>query len=256
MSLVAYAIRTCLWRALYGETYAEDRVHDSSVAALDEMVSGDARPFLIVSTDDDAFEMTGHDFAAPMRKLDVVIEIVVATVQRVGGDGEEPGLAISIAETDDGFETLVNFISRQVFRVMQVGEGPFAELFRVFTPGDKRITAKRGADTKPRYAARQIVITCDTLAEPDFGVDPEGAWADLIAAMDADEILGPLAADLRKEIVGDARPEWRHLQARLGLTRKSQLALGVGPFLPGEAPAPFVAATIESTQGDRIVTGE
>lgn len=245
MSLVAFAVRTCLWRALLDKTYAEDRVHDSAVAALDALLSDDARPFIVVSTDDDSGEVSGHAFTDAPRKLDVVIEIVVASVENVGPP-DAPDYQLVIPATDDGFETVVNFIGRQVMRVIQADDRPFAELFRALTPGDKRFTSKRGAETKPRYAARQIVITCDTLCEPAFGEAPSEIWGDLVAAMEADTILAPLAPKLAAEIMGEALPNWRKLQAAMGWTRSGQFAVGLGPQLPGEAPADLVAATIEA----------
>jgi hypothetical protein len=245
MSLVAFAVRTCLWRALLGKTYAEGRVHDSAVAALDALLSDDPRPFIVVSTDDDSGDVSGHAFSEAPRKLDIVVEIVVASVENVGPP-DMPDYQLVIPATDDGFETVVNFIGRQVMRVIQADDGPFAELFRTFTPGDKRFTSKRGAETKPRYAARQIVLTCDTLCEPSFGVPPEGVWADLVAAMHADDILAPLAPKFATEITGETLPDWRKLQAAMGWTRAGQFAVGLGPQLPGEPPADFDTATIEA----------
>jgi hypothetical protein len=253
MSLTAFAVRTCLWRALYGRTYAEARVHDSTVQPIADMLSSDPRPFLIVSTDDDEGQVEGHRFSEAGRKLDVVIEIVVAAVHNVGGS-DEPDYQLVIPATDDGFETTVNFIGRQVMRVMQADDSVWADLFRAFTPGDKRMTSKRGAETKPRYAARQIVIACDTLCEPDFGEEASDEWARLIAAMQDDEILAPYAPLLAAEIRGEVLPDWRRLQAALGTTRAGLFAVGLGSQLPGEAPAPLSQATIEGDQITVVVT--
>lgn len=253
MSLTAFAIRTCLWRALYGRTYAEARVHDSEVQPIADMLSTDPLPFLIVSTDDDSAEVEGHRFSDAGRKLDVVIEIVVAAVHNVGGDGA-PDYKLIIPATDDGFETTVNFIGRQVMRVLQADDGVWADLFRSFTPGDKRMVSRRGAETKPRYAARQIVLTCDTLCEPPFGEAPADEWARLIGAMQADDILAPYAPVLTAEITGEALPDWSRLQAQLGATRAGLAAVGLGPFVPGEAPATLQQATIVADSGTIVVT--
>lgn len=250
MSLVAYAIRTCLWRALLGRTLAGDRVHDSAVTELSELLDSDPRPFIIVSTDDDEGEVSGNDYLTiGERKLDVVIEIAVGSIENVG-TAAEPNYAIRLASSDDGFETTVDFLGRQVLRVLQAGEGVFADLFRAFTPGRKRIMRRRGAGTNPRFAARQIVLTCDPLHEPAFGEAPEAEWADLVAAMRADPVLTIQADLLAAEIVGDALPEWEQLRARLGVTRAGLRAVGLGGYLPGEAPAVFEQAEIAMEHGD------
>lgn len=245
MSLVAYAVRTCLWRALRGKTYAEDRVHDSSLSAIGTLVHSDPKPLLIVSTDDDSGAFEGARLSAAARKLDIVIEIVVGSAVEIG-----PGeVRMQVPATDEGFEQSLDFLTRQIFRVIQVDDSPFAEIFRGLACGDKRFTSIRGGDTTPRYAARQIIITCDTVNEPAFGEPPQGVWADLVAAMAADEMLEPFAAVLEAEIIGEAVPEWRRLQAAMGWTRGVQRAVGLGPEIPGEAPAPFTEATIEAGPG-------
>jgi hypothetical protein len=253
MSLTAFAIRTCLWRALYDRTYAETRVHDSEVQPIADMLSVDPKPFLIVSTDDDAGQIEGHRFTEAGRKLDVVIEIVVASVHNVGGDGE-PDYKLIIPATDDGFETTVNFIARQVMRVMQADDSIWADLFRSFTPGNKQMVSKRGAETKPRYAARQIVITCDTLCEPEFGVDAADEWARLIGVMQEDAILAPYAPVLAAEIRGEAMPQWKRLQAALGTSRAGHAALGLGGLVPGEPSGTFDQATIAGDHVTVVVT--
>jgi hypothetical protein len=100
-----------------------------------------------------------------------------------------------------------------------------------------------------RFAARQIVLNVTPLHEPEFGRAPSGAWAGLIAAMRADDILSAFADGLEEEITGTAIPDWARLKARLGLTGVGASAVGIGPYLPGEAPAP---ASKLSSDGDHL----
>lgn len=244
MSLVAYAVRTCLWRALHGSTMAGERVYDSAVTAIEDLVNQDPRPFIVISTDDDESEHDGHQLADGTRKLDVVIEIAVGSVANVG-TATAPDYALVLASSDDGFEAVVDFLGRQVTRVAQVSQNPFAEIFRALTPGSKKVTRKRGAGTTPRFAARQIVLTCGTVSEPPFGEAPDGEWARLVETMQADEYLQDQAGLLRSHIVGDEIPDWDRLRAALGATRGVLAAAGLGAVLPGEEPAPFAEATIE-----------
>ncbi|MBX9740511.1 MAG: hypothetical protein K2X62_10575 [Beijerinckiaceae bacterium] len=232
MSLVAYAVRTTLWRALLGKTYAQDRVYDSQVAPIDETVQEQPEPLIIVATDDEACDVSGHDYLGASRDLDVVIEIALASELRRGG-------GMNIPHTDEGLEMALNFMTRQVMRVLQAEDDPWAELFRTFALSTKKMAARRGASVEKgvRFAARQIVLTIAPLHEPEFGRAPSGAWTELIAAMRADDILSVFADGLEEEIVGTAISDWARLKARLGLTGAGASAVGIGPYMPGEAPA-------------------
>lgn len=233
MSLVAYAIRTTLWRALLGKTYAQDRVYDSQVAPIDETVQDQPEPFIIIATDDETSDVSGHDYLGASRDLDVVIEIALASeLRRDGG--------INIPHTDEGLEMALNYMSRQVMRVLQADEDPWAELFRTFALSTKKMAMRRGASVEKgvRFAARQIVLSVAPLHEPEFGRAPSGAWAELIAAMRTDDILSVFADGLEEEITGTAIPDWARLKARLGVTNAGASAVGLGPLEQGEAPAP------------------
>ena len=72
------------------------------------------------------------------------------------------------------------------------------------------------------------------MAEPEFGIEPEGAFARLLAMMEADEYLAKDAPLLRRMIVGDLLPDWRRAQIDIGLTDASYLALGLGPLFRPE----------------------
>ncbi len=256
MGLLPFAIRLTLWRALYGATYAGPNVFDSVVGAL-EMVGDDdveRRPLITVVTDEE--KIAAHDgrdwLTAGNREIDVVIEMAIFTAMKdsVGAD---------IPHTDEGCEQALNYLGRQIMRVLQVDEGgSWGDLFRTFAGNVVKVDEKRGASTEKgqRIAARQVVITYrPTIGEPRFGVDPEHEWARLIEAMEGDEILQDMAAGLAAEIKGVAIPDWAQLQARIGLPRATMTALGLGPMPPGqlsdppEAPATVTQAT---TQGDHI----
>lgn len=249
MSLIAYAVRTCLWRALLDRTLAEGRVYDSSVSTLDDLLKGDPKPFIVVSDDGGSGRVEGHQYAAADRKLDIIVELVVGSAVQVG-DGYE----LRVPATDDGFEMSLELIERQIMRVMQADDNVFAELFRALTPGGKRFVIIRGGDTTPRYAARQLTLTCETVNDPPFGEPPQEDWARLVEAFADDEILAPFAPILTSQIIGEPLPDWRKLQAAMGWTRRTQHAVGLGPQIPGEAPAPFVEAEIEAGPGTVTVT--
>ena len=61
------------------------------------------------------------------------------------------------------------------------------------------------------------------------GAEPEGVWADLLAAMEVDEELADLARYWRQLIAGTIVPEWRQAQAALGLTQAGIRGIGIAP---------------------------
>lgn len=254
MGLLAFAIRLTLWRALFGATYAGPNVFDSVVGAI-EMVGEDdveKRPVLTVATDEEAATLNDHNHLAAEREIDVVIEMAIWTAIK-----DKAGFEIS--HLDDGLEMALNYLGRQVMRILQVDDGtPWSDLFRTFAGQVTKITAKRGgsAEKGERIAARQIVMTLKpTIGEPAFGVAPTHEWARLIEAMQADAMLTDMAAGLAAEIEGTAIPDWARLQAAIGHPRATITALGIGPLPPDDAtdpPEEPADVTKATTQGDHI----
>lgn len=242
MSLVALALRTTLWRALRGQTMAGDRVYDSQVAPIADFLAVDAggpSPFISISTDDETADYDGtHNYVGADRSMDLVLEMALASAQ-----ADPAGL--EIPHTDEGLELSLNYLGRQVQRVLQV-DSEWGDLFRAFSHQTVRSTTRRGAASEgTRYAARQVILTYKPLFEPEFGMEPYGEWARLLAAMAGDEFLGRNAEGLRLSILGEAIPTWARMQSTLGATRSGLVTLGLGPFLPAIAPALLRKATIE-----------
>ncbi|KAB1069256.1 hypothetical protein [Methylobacterium planeticum] len=239
MSIIAYAIRTCLGAALVDKTLAQGRVYDSAVQPIEEMVNKQgAKPFIVISTDDEKLEVKGWATLDAPRSINIVIEIAVGGIVQVDIPPEEGGgqaLRLDIPHTDEGLETALNMIGRQIWREIQVG-GPWSDLLREIAFWPKEISITRGANAEQgiRYAARQYVIQADTIAEPDFGAEPEGSIARLLALMAADPRLSKDVPLLEGMIVGEPLPEWRRRQADLGLSAASYRALGLGPLFAPE----------------------
>lgn len=228
MSLAAYAIRTCLWRALYEHTSAGKLVFDSSINPLEELLKGTPAPVIVISTEDEnsgAEGITGFSFTSADRELTLIIEIAIGTAMK-----DRAGYLIE--QTDDGLEQNINYLVRQVQRVMQVDMGDWSDLFRSFVCNVKRFQSRRGTGGEGvKFAARQIQIVCEPLAEPDFGVTPYGEWLRLVNAMKADaEMFADEAPGFEAEIIGEVIPSWAQLQARLGFRRGAMAGVGVGPL--------------------------
>lgn len=261
MSLVSLAIRICLERTLSGRTYAENRVYDSQITPVDQTVQAGQKPLIIISTDDDTSEIERWGFLCPSsRKLEIVIDMVLATFVRAqvgSGDGQ---LEIIIPHTDAGMEASLSFMQHQVLRAISDGIDPWAELLKEFINTPQKMIGRRGAGAEKgiRFAARQLVITCDPIPEPDFGetIPPDGPWGKLLALMDADLELNELAVLLRAEIeAGSDLPSWRRFQASRGWTDAQVRNAGFAPVdetETGEAPV-LAEATIEGQGSEATV---
>lgn len=257
MSLVATAVRLTLCEALKAKTLAGLRVYDSNIGPLDDFFKkGDASsPVITVATDDQTATFDAMSYTTASRELAVVIEMAIAQPVDVAVGGD---VTVTVPHTDRGLELSLDVMSRQIMAVLQADRGTWAELFKAFAGKPTKLTSKRGAGWEhgERFAARQIVITFDPVHEPIFGQAPaETFWADLVTALRTVDAESSAIADLiEKAVVCVEVPTWARLQADLGLTTAAMEAVGLGPYLPGEAPA---TANVVTSDGDHLeVTAE
>lgn len=259
MSLVALAMRLTLTQALAGKTLAGAAVYDSNVVDLDKLIAKDETKLVItIATDEQEGTFDGYAYDISRRKLDLVIEIAAAQgiVEEIPSENEnappDTALLVEVKPSDAGLEMIVDLIVRQIMATMQAGDG-WADLFRTVAGMPVKFTSKRGAgwEKGPRFAARQIVITYEPLAEPPLGLPPAFFWARLITKFEEQEgKLAEYAPLLAKIIEGTPIPEWRQLQADLGLSDDAARAHGAGAQSgTGEEPEP--AAELAS-DGDHL----
>jgi hypothetical protein len=239
VNLTAIAVRIAAVQALTGATFAAGRVFDSSFDQIDTLALNTKMPVITVLTDDDKLTIAGRDVLAADRDLQIVIEIAVATRLVVAQGGEDIE-AIEVPPTDANLEATVNIMGRQALRALFAADGFWADLFRSFVTSVKTIESVRGAEVKNgiRYAARALVITVDTIADPPFGQPPEEGtpWAVIIASMKADARLAKLGALLEAEASG-AAADWKVAKAALGLTADEALAMGIVPLVEDDGQA-------------------
>ncbi|WP_404291540.1 hypothetical protein ACD578_05375 [Microvirga sp. RSM25] len=255
MSLVSFAIRICLERALVDKTYAEERVYDSQITPTNETVPKGQKPLIILSTDDDKSDIREWDLLRGQRDLEVVIEMVLATFVKAKGGPDQ--IEVIIPHTDAGMEASLGFMQRQVMRALMDPLDPWAELLKEFMGRINRTLGRRGASAEKgvRYAAKQLVLVCDPIFEPDFGetIPPDSPWGRLIALMEADAELVDLALVLRAEIEnGNDLPSWRRFQASRGWTDARVRNAGFAPVdttEAGEAPV-AIEGTVEDQNAD------
>ncbi len=251
MSLARLAMRIAAARALRGATFAESRVYDSAIAPIDETIAEERQPILIVTTDDHEMEVTGRDLFHGTVACDLVIEAAIAA--RVEVPGEDGGESIiTIPHTDEGMELALDLMEHQVMAALVRERTPWSRVWMNLVPRISRRLSRRGASVEKgvRFAARQIVLTCDLIEAPTDGapVAAGTAWADVIEIMGADADLAPIAQMLRSEIEGQPLADWRRAANMLGIHLKTADVIGLGPVLD-LAQDPQPATEVDVTGG-------
>jgi hypothetical protein len=226
MSLVGLALRIVTVKALLGKTFADERVFDSQIAPLDALENGPA-PLIVVYTDDEEDAISGGDLFAPDRSLALIIHTAVASqVEAKAGSA-----SLEIPHTDEGLEASLDLMRFDIIHALQTGDDIWCDLWSRLVVDKKAMSVRRGASVRKglRFAARELVLTVDTVAEPAPGIDRE-LWNDLDAAMRTDaDLIGVADLIASRVTIGAAWPNWRQTAAVLGLSRKASMALGIAP---------------------------
>jgi hypothetical protein len=267
MSIIRPILRMCAVAALRERTWAEDRVFDSDNTPLaDALVNdpGTAKPYITVYTDEDTRTgIEGRDIYGAARSVSLVLEIGVASAVRVEGTDE---VEIELPATDAGMELSVDMVETQAVAAL-IGDprSAWGELLRRIVVGIQRAPSQRGgsAEKGTRWAARQVVLVCDVIADPPPGtVLPEDhvVRAFITMAKTAPPEVRLAGAGEIIENILNATPAWpwEQAQAWLGLTEKAVRGIGVGSPLDIDAEAELERTTLrdEDRNVDTEVTGE
>jgi hypothetical protein len=226
-------------RALKGATLAGERVFDSAIDPIDQTIAEKRQPILIVMTDDHDVEITGRDLTYGDARCDLVIEAAIAArVEVPVADGEGNITTIAIPHTDEGMELVLDMIEHQVLAALTRERTDWSRVWMKLVPRISKRLSRRGASTENgvRFAARQIVITCDLTEPPMAGaaIQAGTAWDDVLTVMSEDDALLPVASMLRAEIEGEPATDWQRAANILGVTLETAAALGIGQALDDE----------------------
>jgi len=197
MSLSRLALRIVTVAALRGRTWAGEAVRDSAIPPIDVAARDERRPVLSVYTDDGEATPRNGDLLSGQPAFSLVIESAVTAQMRPHGEWVIPA-------TDAGMETTLDLLDRQIRRALMDPDHAWARLWRSLVGEVRGLRSLRGAgdDKGMRFAARQMEIQVTTLADPRPGSAATGVWADLLARLEADRCLAPLASVVRAEIEG------------------------------------------------------
>jgi hypothetical protein len=147
-------------------------------------------------------------------------------------------------------------MEHQVTRALTRDDGAWARAWMKLVPRVTRRLSRRGASSENgvRFAARQLVLTCDLVDTPAVGADipPCTAWGEVLALMEADQTLAPIAAMLREQIEGETVPDWARTARMLGVPLEVMDQLGVLPTLDDLGGPVTMDAVIFDEDGDRV----
>ena len=143
--------------------------------------------------------------------------------------------------TDAGLELTLDVIQRQALSALMDPNNDWADLWRGIVTSVRSIEMQRGAKAHdgPRFAGRQIVLSCATLRDPAFGVALSGIWPSALALIEADPEVAYLAQVIRTVVGEDAgMSAWKTVQAQRGLSLGEARGLSITPPVGAEAAAP------------------
>jgi hypothetical protein len=155
-------------------------------------------------------------------------------------------------------ELALDLMEHQVMAALTRERSEWSRVWMKLVPRISRRLSRRGASVEKgvRFAARQIVLTCDLIEAPTDGAEiAEGtAWAELLTVMEADADLAPIAQMLRSEIEGTPLADWRRAANMLGIHLETTDAIGLGPVLDlSEDPQTFDEAEITGAPDTVVV---
>jgi hypothetical protein len=250
MSVVRSCLRIATVAALRDKTWAETRVIDSDNGPLENAIKADPTPYIVCYTDDDdREEIDGFDLAGAKRALVIVLEFGLASAI-TPMDG---GTKMRIPATDGAFELALDIIETQIVTALvHDPTSAWGELWRELAMRfDLKAHSKRGGSSEggSRWAARQLVLHVDPIADPPPGVliDPDHPVRRFLTAARADGFAS--AADLIEASISTvAAPVWRQAQAWLGLTEAAARGIGLGPpLIPQEKESKIDGLDTEGT---------
>jgi hypothetical protein len=235
MSIIRCVTRLCAVAALRGNTWAERRVFDSDNRPLAEVLKLDAPPlpYMVVFTDaDNRIGMDGRDIYGVDRNIALTLEIGVASAI----EAENGGVAVRLPPTDDGMEMSIDLTESLALQALFNPENPWAELLTRIVLKIVRVPSSRGgrAERGSRWAARQVTIICDTIADVPPGVPLLDGHVirDFIKLTQTDTSANLSSAGLILENVLQARPtfpSWEQAQSWLGISKQALRGIGLGP---------------------------
>lgn len=260
MSIARLILRMITKKALEGQTQAEDRVKDSSIADLNAALAEAPKPIILVYTDDSQFVPEGRELTGGQGSQTLVLLISNAGYVAVPRDdpNEPEEKAFVFPVTDANLELSLDLLERQIQIALSDPENPWADLWNKIVTKVGKWSSTRGQGDKKgtRFAARQILIEVETLHDPLPGTEIEAVWREIIDQIIADEnpAFAELGEILEAFMVGKPWELPRRHAQELGLPYSSLAGIGLDALEvgPDGKPLPEEIVDIEIIDGGKL----
>lgn len=239
MSLVSFGLRLAVCRLLAGRTWAEERVVNSPIDPLsnvlrdDDTKAVDPRPLIAIFTNDEKGSNEGLDIGGRPGTLDLIFFIYLPPDKIVVGDDDT-----EFEARDSGGAMALDLVWHQCRTALLFGPEPWRKVYEKFA---HKITDVRSrpilieTERGVRIPAKEVILTVDALPEPEVGKPLNPNWSLLDTAMRADVDAAPLA-DLIKAMIEEPAnlASWQLDRANLAVSEAAIRALGLAPIDPTE----------------------
>ena len=244
MSVNRTLLRLLTVKAIANRTLAEDRVRDSDVSDLEQMVSVTPKPVVVVYTDDQPGTYRGRDlFSMETGHTLLVLQLSIAGATRDALTPDQAPLDAASAaagpgepkfyfpETSAGLELAIDIMERQVMASLADPGNPWGQLWMSFVLRLGKRQSFRGGSSQQgtRFAARQINIEVEAASDPVPGAPPSPRYQAIIDAIAADpnaDFAG-LAPLISAALTLRPLSELQRAMAALGLTSQGARAIGL-----------------------------
>jgi len=230
----SFVARVAVQYAIRGKTLAGDRVINSPMAALANLVDGktDFSPVIVVATSDYSSTVLGQDTQGGEATTKISICVLMPESARVNFNGqlhEIRGMGPFHAAVGD-------MIAGQILQALRDYENPWAKLWRMIATSIVKVTVSPPyieADDSMTLPARMIMIEYKPIADPIPGRPMTATYSAFNDMLLANAGLAPLSPLFRGMIeTPDEIPDWAYIIMQLGLTDVAATNAGIRPLDP------------------------
>lgn len=239
MGLLSFALRQAVAKTLRGATLAGQRVYDSPIEPLDEVVkpNGEGRPLIAIYIHETKkTSIDGRRLGQSQGEAELTIQVY--SPHRVVLDVN--GAPVEIKGT--GIAGILDFVERQIEAALVVSDGAWAKIFRRLVTSFSSATSTRlmvrvaEKDDGVFIPLAEISYTLKTAWEPVYGEPMDQMWTEIVNAFKADPQFNAMGHYMQAliELPADMN-DWRRAQAVLGATFGDMVNIGLTP--PGAIAA-------------------
>ena len=232
MSLVGFAIRLAVQRLLVDRTWAGDRVQNSPIDPVTDLLEGEVKdkPLIAVFTNDYEGDNEGRDIGGRTASMDLILfAYLPPTIVRIDEEAGE----IEFEARDAGGASALDLIGHQIRTALVFGPAVWRRVYEAMVVQITKVRARPilvELDKGIRLPAREIILSLKVVPEPDIAKPLGPHWTILHQAMLTDDNASPIA-DLLKNMIEQPAdlPTWRQAQANLATSVETVRALGIAP---------------------------